>query len=50
VRDIEDIVTLGRQSCVCPYYATRKAVKQAHVGVDQFIGSGTLSSTLIYSS
>lgn len=31
VRDIEDIVTLGKQSCVCPYYATRKAVKQAHV-------------------
>lgn len=31
VRDIEDIVAVGKQSCVCPYYATRQAVKQAHV-------------------
>lgn len=31
VKDIEDIVSLGRQSCVCPYYSTRRAVKQAQI-------------------
>lgn len=31
MRDIEDIVTMGKNTCVCPYYATRKAVKQAQV-------------------
>ncbi|KAK4687746.1 chromosome transmission fidelity protein 1, partial [Tremellales sp. Uapishka_1] len=31
VRDIEDLVVMGRRSCVCPYYATRKAVKQAQL-------------------
>ena len=31
VRDIEDIVTMGKKSRVCPYYATRRAVKQAQV-------------------
>lgn len=27
VRDIEDLVTKGRRVGVCPYYATRRAVK-----------------------
>ncbi|WRT67408.1 uncharacterized protein IL334_004379 [Kwoniella shivajii] len=31
VKDIEDIVTVGRKSCVCPYYATRRAVKQSQI-------------------
>lgn len=31
VRDIEDIVVLGKESNVCPYYATRRAVKQSQV-------------------
>ncbi|ORY29962.1 helicase C-terminal domain-domain-containing protein [Naematelia encephala] len=31
VKDIEDIVTLGKKTCVCPYYATRKAVKQSQL-------------------
>jgi chromosome transmission fidelity protein 1 len=31
VKDIEDIVTSGKKACVCPYYSTRKAVKQAQV-------------------
>ncbi|KIR32908.1 chromosome transmission fidelity protein 1 [Cryptococcus deuterogattii MMRL2647] len=31
VKDIEDIVALGKKSCVCPYYATRKAVKQSQI-------------------
>lgn len=29
VKDIEDIVQEGKRSCVCPYYATRRAVKQS---------------------
>lgn len=32
VKDIEDIVVAGKKSCVCPYYSTRRAVKQAQVG------------------
>ncbi|KJE05212.1 chromosome transmission fidelity protein 1 [Cryptococcus gattii NT-10] len=31
VKDIEDIVAVGKKSCVCPYYATRKAVKQSQI-------------------
>ncbi|WWC69182.1 uncharacterized protein I206_103118 [Kwoniella pini CBS 10737] len=31
VKDIEDIVAIGRKSCVCPYYATRRAVKQSQI-------------------
>ncbi|KAK8869549.1 hypothetical protein IAR55_000116 [Kwoniella newhampshirensis] len=31
VKDIEDIVADGRMSCVCPYYATRRAVKQSQI-------------------
>ncbi|OXG31727.1 chromosome transmission fidelity protein 1 [Cryptococcus neoformans Ze90-1] len=31
VKDIEDIVTMGKKSGVCPYYATRKAVKQSQI-------------------
>jgi chromosome transmission fidelity protein 1 len=31
VKDIEDIVQEGKRSCVCPYYATRRAVKQSQV-------------------
>nr|XP_031861102.1 uncharacterized protein CI109_003463 [Kwoniella shandongensis]KAA5528174.1 hypothetical protein CI109_003463 [Kwoniella shandongensis] len=31
VKDIEDIVSDGRKSCVCPYYATRRAVKQSQM-------------------
>lgn len=31
VKDIEDIVQEGKKSCVCPYYATRRAVKQSQV-------------------
>ncbi|WVQ78511.1 hypothetical protein IAT38_000597 [Cryptococcus sp. DSM 104549] len=31
VKDIEDIVTAGRKACVCPYYATRRAVKQSQI-------------------
>ncbi|WVR05438.1 hypothetical protein IAU60_002454 [Kwoniella sp. DSM 27419] len=31
VKDIEDIVVDGRKSCVCPYYATRRAVKQSQI-------------------
>ncbi|RSH93859.1 minichromosome maintenance protein 5 [Saitozyma podzolica] len=31
VKDIEDIVAMGKASCVCPYYSTRRAVKQAQL-------------------
>ncbi|ORX33827.1 hypothetical protein BD324DRAFT_643783 [Kockovaella imperatae] len=31
VKDIEDLVVAGKQSHVCPYYATRRAVKQAQI-------------------
>eukprot|EP01083_Nonionella_stella_P264951 898105_1 len=31
VRDMEDIVTLGKQLDACPYYGTRKAVAHAHL-------------------
>ncbi|WWC89834.1 uncharacterized protein L201_004762 [Kwoniella dendrophila CBS 6074] len=31
VKDIEDLVMIGRKSCVCPYYATRRAVKQSQI-------------------
>ncbi|KAK1925113.1 helicase C-terminal domain-containing protein [Papiliotrema laurentii] len=31
VKDIEDIVTMGKKTCVCPYYATRRAVKQSQL-------------------
>lgn len=31
VRDIEDLVTEGRASKVCPYYSTRRAVKSAQL-------------------
>ncbi|WVW82792.1 hypothetical protein I302_104803 [Kwoniella bestiolae CBS 10118] len=31
VKDIEDIVAIGKKSCVCPYYATRRAVKQSQI-------------------
>ncbi|EIW70152.1 hypothetical protein TREMEDRAFT_29466 [Tremella mesenterica DSM 1558] len=31
VRDIEDIVQMGRKCGVCPYYSTRRAVKQAQL-------------------
>jgi chromosome transmission fidelity protein 1 len=31
VRDIEDLVTEGKRVGVCPYYATRKATKQAQL-------------------
>lgn len=33
VRDIEDVVAAGKEMSVCPYYATRKAVKQAEVTI-----------------
>ena len=31
VKDIEDIVSSGKESGVCPYYATRRAVKQSQL-------------------
>lgn len=31
VRDIEDLVTEGRAAGVCPYYATRRAVRQSQL-------------------
>lgn len=31
VRDIEDLVTDGKRTAVCPYYATRRAVKSAQL-------------------
>ncbi|WVF71908.1 hypothetical protein IAT40_006718 [Kwoniella sp. CBS 6097] len=31
VKDIEDIVTSGKKSHVCPYYSTRRAVKQSQI-------------------
>lgn len=31
VRDIEDLVVEGKKAGVCPYYATRRAVKQAQL-------------------
>ncbi|KAL7424206.1 ATP-dependent DNA helicase chl1 [Cryptotrichosporon argae] len=31
VKDIEDIVTSAKQAHVCPYYAARRAVKQAQI-------------------
>ena len=30
-KDIEDIVQLGKELHVCPYYATRNSIKQAEV-------------------
>lgn len=30
-RDIEDLVTLGRELKTCPYYGSRKAVNRAEV-------------------
>ncbi|TYJ52793.1 hypothetical protein B9479_006597 [Cryptococcus floricola] len=31
VKDIEDIVTAGKKACVCPYYATRRAVRSSQI-------------------
>ncbi|WVO14193.1 hypothetical protein L204_101825 [Cryptococcus depauperatus] len=31
VKDIEDIVTMGKAACVCPYYASRRAMKQSQI-------------------
>ncbi|KAI9141155.1 helicase C-terminal domain-containing protein [Paraphysoderma sedebokerense] len=31
VRDIEELVTLGKELKVCPYYGTRKAIRVAHL-------------------
>ena len=31
VRDIEQLVTLGRQTKACPYYGTRRAIPDAEV-------------------
>lgn len=30
-RDIEDLAQLGRDAKVCPYYGSRRAIKQAEV-------------------
>ncbi|CAE6347286.1 unnamed protein product [Rhizoctonia solani] len=30
-KDIEDLETLGRQTSICPYYGTRRAIKQAEL-------------------
>eukprot|EP01105_Mastigella_eilhardi_P001189 TRINITY_DN1147_c3_g1_i2.p1 TRINITY_DN1147_c3_g1~~TRINITY_DN1147_c3_g1_i2.p1 ORF type:complete len:736 (-),score=115.27 TRINITY_DN1147_c3_g1_i2:335-2422(-) len=31
VQDIEEVVSLGKKLCVCPYYAARKAIKSAQM-------------------
>jgi hypothetical protein len=41
VTDIEDIVQLGKERHVCPYYATRSGVKQAEVGIRGGTPNGT---------
>jgi len=42
VKDIEDIVTIGKKSCVCPYYATRRAVKQSQVSLREGTAQGLI--------
>ena len=32
VQDIEDLVVLGKEMHVCPYYGTRSVIPQAEVG------------------
>lgn len=47
-KDIEDIVDLGKAQNVCPYYATRRSVKQAQVsayGFNRVCSALTLYST-----
>jgi chromosome transmission fidelity protein 1 len=43
VKDIEDIVVMGKKACVCPYYATRRAVKQSQVSQHRVGTQSTLS-------
>jgi len=31
IRDIEDMGALGKQICICPYYASRSAIKPAEI-------------------
>lgn len=31
VRDLEDLVELGKETCVCPYYGSRSVIPQAQV-------------------
>jgi hypothetical protein len=38
-RDIEDLAQLGRELKTCPYYGSRRAIRQAEVGYRIFIGS-----------
>jgi len=35
-RDIEDLLTLGKELGTCPYYGSRRAIPQAQV--NQFVG------------
>jgi len=37
VRDIEDLVTIGKRLGTCPYYGTRKSIRQAQVDTLFFI-------------
>lgn len=45
VKDIEDIVAVGKKSCVCPYYATRKAVKQSQVSIQSIYSLDQLTQS-----
>ena len=40
-KDIEDIVQLGKELHVCPYYATRNSIKQAEVSHERRIESSS---------
>ena len=31
IRDIEELVSLGKEIEACPYYGTRRAVRAAHI-------------------
>jgi len=49
-RDIEDLAQLGKELKICPYYGSRRAIKQAEVSYP-FIASGTwtnIASSLLY--
>jgi len=46
VRDIEDLASVGKQLGICPYYASRPAIKPCEVGFDLMVNSISFLLTL----